>query len=84
MEGPIDTDAGRPLAHGPSRCMGCMPRILADSPHDCGGDRIVAEGLGWWCDCSRPECRQRQRGEWLAEPTPLQQHRRGKGRPKRS
>ncbi|MCX5066878.1 hypothetical protein OOJ91_13585 [Micromonospora lupini] len=84
MEGPIDTTPGRPLPQGPSRCLGCMPRILAESKHDCVGDRILAENLGWWCDCAEPECRRRQAGEWPAEPSLAERSRkRGMGRPKK-
>ncbi|SBV27593.1 hypothetical protein GA0070620_3117 [Micromonospora krabiensis] len=47
----------------PSRCLGCMDRVMPSSPHDCGGAGIVALGQGWFCDCPRPECRTRQLGE---------------------
>ncbi|CCH20628.1 hypothetical protein GCM10009848_61280 [Micromonospora lupini] len=81
MEGPIETTPGRPLPQGPSRCMGCAS--WKPSQHDCGGDKILAVGLGWWCDCGEPECRDRQRGIWPTTPSLVERYqRRGKGRPK--
>ncbi|GAB3942819.1 hypothetical protein GCM10027614_30540 [Micromonospora vulcania] len=47
--------------------MGCADSILP-LPHDCGGDKIPAQGLGWWCDCPKPMCRERQQGIWPAKP----------------
>lgn len=64
MDGPIDTAPARPPVTGPSRCLGCLSRVMSTSPHDCGGNRITAQGMGWSCDCPRHDCRQRQQGNW--------------------
>ncbi|MFF0257018.1 hypothetical protein ACFYPW_31570 [Micromonospora zamorensis] len=58
---PVDPVPVRSLPTGPSRCMGCAS--WKPSQHDCGGNKILTQGLGWWCDCPEPECRQRQQGK---------------------
>lgn len=62
----VDTSPGRPPASGASRCMGCASWMERD--HDCGGDKIPAQGMGWHCDCPQDECRRRQQGTWPAKP----------------
>ncbi|MFG1913241.1 hypothetical protein [Micromonospora sp. NPDC048898] len=54
MDGPVDTSGGQPIPIGRATCLGCMPRILPGSKHDCVGDKIHDAGVLWWCYCREP------------------------------